>query len=73
MKQFVSLNKIGFIINTACFQSLTPKRLKTLDELGFNITKIIVMNIQKWYGRYYFILFEKNQACKPVEYIANYF
>jgi tRNA G10 N-methylase Trm11 len=70
---FVSLNRIGFLINTSCFQSLTPKRLEKLDELGFNIKKIIVMNIQKWYGRYYFVLFEKQPTNKPVEYISKYF
>lgn len=73
IKHFVSLQRIGFLMNTSCFQSLTPKRLKTLDELGFNITKIIVMNIQKWYGRYYFVLFEKQQTNKPVEYLEQYY
>ena len=73
MQKCVSLKKIGFLMNTACLQSLTPKRLKKLDELGFSITKIIVLNIQIWFGRYYWVLFEKNQTNKLVEYIADYF
>jgi hypothetical protein len=73
MKHFVSLKSIGFLMNNSCFQSLTPKRLKTLDNLGFKINKIIVMNIQRWYGRYYFVLFVKNSNINPVEYISDYF
>jgi hypothetical protein len=72
MTNFVSLKRIGFILNNACFQSLTPKRLQTLDKLGFTITKIIVFNVQKWYGRYYFVVFEK--CCDGfVDYLEEYF
>ena len=75
MKHFVSLKKIGFIMNVACFQSLTPKRLQQLDALGFVISKIVVFNVQKWFGRYYFVQFERKteQTNKFVDYLPNYF
>lgn len=69
---FVSLKRMAFLINNACFQSLTPKRLQKLDALGFNITKIVVLNVKKWFGRYYFVLFEK-QTNTLVDYLPEYF
>jgi hypothetical protein len=73
MLNFVSLKRIGFILNTACFQSLTPKRYKRMEDLGFTVTKLVVFNVQKWYGRYYFIVFERASTNKFVEYLPNYF
>ena len=60
-------------MNFACFQSLTPKRLQEMDQLGFTISKVIVLNIQAWYGRYYFVLFEKDRTNKVIDYLPNYF
>ena len=49
----------GFLMNAKSFQSLTPKRLAKLNELGFYIHNVVCINIQKWYGLYYFVLFKK--------------
>lgn len=50
---------VCFLANDKCFSALTPKRLKAMNEKGFYLTRIIVCNIKKWRGRYFFILFTK--------------
>ena len=40
---------------------LTPKRLKNINELGFNVCFIRILNIKEWYGRYYWLCFSKNK------------
>ena len=50
---------IAFLGNINFFNSLTPNRLIKLNESGFYIQKIIVLSIPNWYGRYYFIIFER--------------
>ena len=61
MKNCPSLERIGFLMNAKSFQSITPKRLCTLNKLGFYIHKIVCLNIKKWYGLYYFVLFKKKE------------
>ena len=51
---------IAFLGNDACFNTLTPKRLKELQEKhNLYIHNIIVSNVKKWRGRYFFIIFKK--------------
>jgi hypothetical protein len=50
---------IAFLANDLCFSALTPKRMATISARGFNITKIVVCNIKKWRGRYFFVVLEK--------------
>jgi hypothetical protein len=51
---------IAFLGNDACFNTLTPKRLKALHEKhNLYIHNIIVCNVKKWRGRYFFIIFKK--------------
>ena len=52
---------VAFLMSDVCFGSLTPIRLSIVKDLGFSITKIIVCNVKKWRGRYYFVIFEKTQ------------
>jgi hypothetical protein len=75
IRKFATLKKIGFLMNGKSFLSLTPKRLNLLSTLGFGISKIIVLNIQQWYGRYLFIVFENDieQTNKMVISIPTYF
>jgi DNA modification methylase len=53
---------IAFLGNDNCFKSLTPPRMKELNELGWYIHNITTCNIKKWYGRYYFIIFKKEPS-----------
>jgi hypothetical protein len=52
---------IAFLGNYNCFNTLTPKRMKEINELGFYLNKVIVCNIKKWSNRYYFLIFTKNK------------
>jgi type I restriction-modification system DNA methylase subunit len=53
---------IAFLGNDYCFSTLTPIRLKEINEKGFYLNKIVVCNVKKWRGRYFFIIFEKKNA-----------
>jgi len=62
MTKCTHLHTVGFLINEKSFVSLTPKRLHELTKLGFYIHQIGVLNIQKWFGRYFFVLFKKSPS-----------
>lgn len=51
----------AYLTNSNAFLSLTPRRLTLLSERGFGITTLEVLNIRKWFGRYYFVVFEKGK------------
>ena len=49
-----------YLINHKLWSSLTVKRLREWKEKGWVISAIMILEIKKWYGRYYVIKFEKN-------------
>ena len=52
---------VGILLSIKVFNSFTPLRLQKIQEKGWNITKIHICNVKKWYGRYYFIIFEQDK------------
>lgn len=50
----------GFLISSNPMLSLTPKRLSWLKSQGFGITTIAVVNVREWFGRYYYVVFQRN-------------
>lgn len=65
---FAGKTKKGFalLINEQGFASLTPPRLKILYETkGVYLYKMVVCNVKKWRGRYYFVIFKNKQKPKP--------
>ena len=61
---------IAFLGNDYCLSSLTPIKLKILEDRGWKITKLVVTAIKKWRGRYFFIILEKQgQSC--LEYLSK--
>ena len=52
---------IAFLGNDSCFCTLTPRRIKILQERGWYIQKIMVCAIKKWRGRYFFFILQKKQ------------
>lgn len=50
---------IAFLVNWKVFNAITTHRLKKWQP--FNITKIVLLEIKKWFGRYYLIVFEKDK------------
>ena len=53
---------IAFLGNDTCFSTLTPKRMKVLEDRGWGITKLIVCSVKRWRGRYFFVVLEKKQG-----------
>lgn len=57
-----NVNKgIAFLGNQYCFTSLTPKRLKILEDKGLCLSKVVVCNVKKWFGKYYLMVFTRTQ------------
>ena len=56
----VANEKCVFLVNNKMINSLTPLRLSKWEEINWVITDICVLNIPKWYGRYYILTFTKN-------------
>ena len=39
--------------------NLTTKRLKLLEDNGYYLTKMSIVNVKNWFGSTYLIIFEK--------------
>ena len=50
---------IAFLCNDYCLATLTPKRLEDIKNRGWYLNNIIVCNVKRWRGRYYFLIFDK--------------
>ena len=48
--------------NTGLNSQMTPRRLQIMKDNGFEITHIKVVADKRWFGRYYFLIFEKKQG-----------
>jgi hypothetical protein len=53
---------IAFLGNDYCLASLTPKRLNKLKENGLYLHNIVVCSVKKWRGRYFFMIFKKEES-----------
>jgi len=60
---------VAFLGNDFCFSTLNPKRLKQINDKGWYIQNIVVSQIKKWRGRYFWIIFQKkhNSFYKYIE------
>ena len=60
--QFSITNKeCWYLLNGKCWSSMTPIRLNKWKALGWNLCFMRILNIKKWYGRYYWICFSKTK------------
>lgn len=53
---------IAFLCNDYCLASLSPPKIKIINEKGFYVNKIVVCCIKKWRGRYFFIVIDKHSS-----------
>jgi len=51
----------AFLSSSNSLLSFTPKRLSILAKRGFSLTHMEIVNVKKWFGRYYFVIFEKDK------------
>jgi len=63
---------IAFLGNDSCFSTLTPKRLKELNESGWYIHNVVVCNVKKWRGRYFFMIFKKSPSAFYNHVVGNF-
>jgi hypothetical protein len=70
---YKNLTTIGFLINAKSFLSLTPCRLKKLQDKGFSVANITILNTNYWWGIYYFVLFKRNHTNKFINIIEKTF
>lgn len=68
----VCRKKVCVLINSKCFNSLTPLRLHHWSQRGWVITNVHICNVSKWFGRYYFVTFEKDKQPIMTFDITNY-
>jgi hypothetical protein len=64
---------VAFLANDCCLSTLTPKRIKTLESNNLFLNKIIVCNVRKWRGRYFFVIFRKDEPSQFFDYIEGVF
>ena len=50
---------IAFLINNLAFNSWTPRRFELFKEKGFYLQRIHIVADKRWFGRYYYLIFGK--------------
>jgi hypothetical protein len=50
---------IAFLGSDYCLATLTPLRMKKLNDNGFYLSGYTLCNVKKWRGRYFFMLFTR--------------
>jgi len=53
---------IAFFGTIKFFNQFTPKRLQRMKDKGFELQHIKVVSDKRWYGRCYFLIFEKKHG-----------
>ncbi len=53
---------IAFLCNDYCLASITPSKIKIMNDKGFYVNKIVVCCVKKWRGRYFFIVIDKHPS-----------
>ena len=57
----VATEGIYWLLNLNCLHSMTPKRLKVMNDKGWYIQRQHIVEDSRWFGRYTFIYFSKKQ------------
>ena len=52
---------IAFLGNLNFLNSCLPNRFEKLKKNGFYLQKIIIVQDTRWFGRYYYLIFEKKE------------
>lgn len=57
----IACKGICFLVNDYGLSTITPKRMKELNALGWYVKGYIVLNVKAWRGRYFFMTFTKEE------------
>jgi hypothetical protein len=53
---------IAWLVNNQALNShFTPRRIELMQSKGFYLQKIQVVADKRWFGRYYYLIFTKDQ------------
>lgn len=58
----ISNKGIAFLGNINFFNQFTTRRLDILKNNGFELQRIHIVSDKRWFGRYYFLIFEKKRG-----------
>jgi hypothetical protein len=54
---------VAFLVNNTGLNSqMTPRRLQLMQDAGFELSHIRVVADRRWFGRYYYLIFEKKKG-----------
>jgi len=62
----------AYLIGHSRINQVTPRRLSILENQGFHLSKLHVLTIKKWFGRYYFLVFSRSKNEGIGYYTENY-
>jgi len=62
----------AYLIGHSRINQVTPRRLSILESQGFYLSKLHVLTIKKWFGRYYFLVFSRSKNEGIGYYTENY-
>lgn len=51
----------AFLLNHKVFNTITPNRLGKFEDKGFYLQKIVIVQDKRWFGRYYYMIFSKEE------------
>jgi hypothetical protein len=63
---------VAFLVSDYGFSTLTPIRQRVLEQKKWGLTKMTMVNIKKWRGRYFLLIFEKDRPSVMSHLIKNY-
>ena len=63
---------VAFLVSDYGFCTLTPPRQRILEQKGWGLTKLTMVSIKKWRGRYFLLVFEKNRPSIMSHIVKNY-
>ncbi len=58
----VAKKGIAFLGSIKFFNQFTSKRLEEMKKKGFELQRIHIVADARWYGRYYFLIFQKKKG-----------
>lgn len=53
---------VAFLVSDYGFSTLTPLRQQVLKDRNWGLTGITMVNVKKWRGRYFLLVFEKDKS-----------
>jgi len=67
-----NVDRIIFLCNDYCFGTLTPKRLQKLNDNKLYLNELTTINIKKWRGRYYKLVFKRTPNLSFNYFLTNF-